>query len=58
MRSLEIVEIGDGLGVIIPNDVLAIFKDAKDGTVFLTETNDGFTLSTVDPDVSVAEITP
>jgi len=58
MRSLEIVEIGDGLGVILPSDVLAIFNDAKDGTVFLTETNDGFTLTTVDPDVRAAEITP
>ena len=52
MKSLEIVEIGDGLGVILPSDVLAVFKDAKDDTVFLTETNNGFTLSTVDPNVA------
>ena len=49
MRSLEIVEIGDGLGVIFPSDVLEVFKDAKDGTVFLTETNNGFMLTPVDP---------
>ncbi len=50
MRSLEIVEIGDGLGVILPSEVLPIFKDAKDGTVFLTETSNGFILTAVDPD--------
>ena len=50
MISLEIVEIGDGLGVILPSEVLPIFKDVKEGTVFLTETSNGITLTTVDPD--------
>ncbi len=50
MISLEIVEIGDGLGVILPSEILPVFKDAKDGTVFLTETGNGFMLTTVDPD--------
>ena len=52
MKSLEIVEIGDGLGVILPSDILALFKDAKDDTVFLTETNNGFTLTAVDPNTT------
>ena len=52
MKSLEIVEIGDGLGVILPSEILAIFKDAKDGAVFLTETNNGFILTTVDPNAA------
>ncbi|QTN29935.1 hypothetical protein HZ993_09065 [Rhodoferax sp. AJA081-3] len=55
MRSLEIVEIGDGLGVILPNDILPIFKDAKDGTVFLMETTNGFTLTTVDPNTATTD---
>ena len=57
MRSLEIVEIGDGLGVILPNDILPIFKDAKDGTVFLTETSGGFTLTTDDPNAVPKDVT-
>lgn len=55
MRSLEIVEIGDGLGVILPSEILAMFKDAKDGTVFLTETCNGVTLTTVDPNADPTE---
>jgi hypothetical protein len=50
MIGLEIVEIGDGLGVILPNEILPVFKDAKDGTVFLRETRNGIALTTVDPD--------
>jgi hypothetical protein len=50
MISLEIVEIGDGLGVVLPSEVLPIFKDAKEGTVFLTETSNVIRLTTVDPD--------
>ena len=55
MKSLEIVEIGDELGVILPSEILSIFKDAKDGTVFLTETSNGFTLTTVDPNTAPTE---
>ena len=55
MRSLKIVEIGDGLGVILPNDILAIFKDAKDGTVFLTDTVNGIILTTVDPNAAAMD---
>ena len=58
MKSLEIVEIGDGLGVILPSEILSILKDAKDGTIFLTETSDGFTLTTVDPSTAPMESSP
>jgi hypothetical protein len=52
METLEIVEIDDGLGIIFPSQTAEIFKDAKDGAVFLTETSNGFTLTTVDPNAT------
>ncbi|MES2947148.1 MAG: hypothetical protein V4858_01265 [Pseudomonadota bacterium] len=55
MISLEIVEIGDGLGIILPNEILPAFKDVKDGMVFLTETSNGFTLTAVDLNAAPAD---
>jgi hypothetical protein len=52
MRSVEIVEIGDGLGVILPSEILPLVKDAQDGNLFLTETENGITLTTVDPNTA------
>jgi hypothetical protein len=52
MNALEIIEIGDSMGFILPEDVLKRFKVGADDTLFLTETARGFTLTTVDPQLA------
>lgn len=49
MFILKLTQIGNSVGVILPKEVLARLKLKKGGTVFVTETPDGFALTPYDP---------
>jgi len=49
--KLQIVPIGDSLGVILPKEALAKLDVAGGDTVFLTEAPDGFRITPHDPEV-------
>jgi putative addiction module antidote len=49
MFTLKLTQIGNSVGVILPKEVLARLKLEKGGTVFVTETPDGFALTPYDP---------
>jgi putative addiction module antidote len=49
MNALELVEMGDSLGVILPQELLARLKVGDGDTLFLTETAQGITPTTTDP---------
>ena len=49
MFALKLTQIGNSVGVILPKDVLARLKLDKGDTVFVTETPDGFALTSYDP---------
>jgi hypothetical protein len=56
MNTLELVEIGDSLGLIFSEELLQRLKVGAGDTVFLTETARGFTLTTVDPQDAVTGV--
>jgi putative addiction module antidote len=45
MSSLKLTQIGNSLGVILPKEVLARLKLEKGDAVFLTEAENGVTLT-------------
>jgi len=47
--TLKLTQIGNSVGVILPKEVLARLKLEKGGTVFVTETPEGFALTPYDP---------
>ena len=49
MFTLKLTQIGNSLGVVLPKEALAKLKIEKGDTVFLTETPDGFRVTTYDP---------
>jgi putative addiction module antidote len=49
MNALELVEVGDSLGVILPDALLARLKLGDGDTLFLTETANGLMLTKTDP---------
>lgn len=49
--TLKLTQIGNSVGVILPKEVLARLKLEKGGTVFVTETPEGFALTPYDPAV-------
>ncbi len=49
MNAIEVLEIGDSLGFVLPEEVLKLLKVGVGDTLFLTEAERGFTLTTVDP---------
>ena len=49
MFTLKLTQIGNSVGVILPKEVLARLKLEKGGTVFVTETPEGFALTPYDP---------
>lgn len=52
MTALKLTRIGDAVGVILPEDVLARLKLAQGDTVFMTEAaNGGVLLTAQDPSV-------
>ena len=49
MHVLKLTQIGNSIGVILPKEALARLKLQKGESVFLTESNEGFTLTPYDP---------
>jgi putative addiction module antidote len=49
MFTLKLTHNGNSVGVILPKEVLARLKLEKGGTVFVTETPEGFALTPYDP---------
>ncbi len=45
MAALKLTQIGNSVGVILPKEVLARLKLEKGDTVFITEAENGITLS-------------
>jgi putative addiction module antidote len=50
VRSLELIEIGDDLGVILPEDVTAKLQVGLGDEIYLTETANWLTLTKFDPE--------
>jgi antitoxin component of MazEF toxin-antitoxin module len=44
MRTLEIIEIGDGIGIILPEDLLRKLNARADDTLHIVETSTGCTI--------------
>jgi hypothetical protein len=49
MNATELLDIGDSLGLILPDEMLQRLKIGVGDSLFLTETERGFNLTTVDP---------
>ena len=47
--ELKVTKIGNSLGVILPRDLLIRMKLDKGDSIFITETPDGFRMSSLDP---------
>jgi putative addiction module antidote len=50
MSALKLTQIGNSVGVILPKELLSRLKLEKGDSVFVSETVNGFTLSTYDPE--------
>ena len=50
MTVLKLTQIGNSVGVILPKELLSRLKLEKGDSVFVSETANGFTLSTYDPE--------
>jgi putative addiction module antidote len=50
MTALKLTQIGNSVGVILPKELLSRLKLEKGDSVFVSETANGFTLSTYDPE--------
>lgn len=46
---LKVIEIGDEVGVVIPEDILSRWLRSEGDTIYLTESDNSFTLSPDDP---------
>lgn len=51
MHILELTKIGDSLGVVLPDEVLAGLKLKEGGSIFLTEAPEGYAIARLDPAV-------
>lgn len=47
--TVEVIKIGDELGFVIPDEVLARWGRSEGDTVYLTDTERGFVLAANDP---------
>jgi putative addiction module antidote len=52
MSPLEIIEIGDSSGIVLPAEMLARLKLEMGDTVFLTETPEGYVITPCDPKIA------
>ncbi|MBL8512306.1 MAG: AbrB/MazE/SpoVT family DNA-binding domain-containing protein [Betaproteobacteria bacterium] len=50
MSALKLTRIGNSVGVILPKEILTRLKLEKGDTLYLTESQNGITLSPNDPD--------
>jgi len=49
MHILKLTQIGDSIGVILPDELLTRLKLEKGGAVFLTETPEGYAITPHNP---------
>jgi hypothetical protein len=49
MHALKLTQVGDAIGLLLPQDVLAKLKRGQGETVFLIETEHGLVLSAQNP---------
>lgn len=56
-KPLKLIKIGNSTGVILPKEVLARLRVVQGDAVFLTETQDGFSLVARDPEFAEAMAT-
>ena len=50
MYTLKLIEMGDDLGVIFPDDLLVRLQIKQGDELYLTETPDGFRITTHNPE--------
>ena len=50
MVKLKVTTVGSSAGIVLPKEVLARLRIAKGDTVFLTESPDGFRITSYDPE--------
>ena len=50
MSALQLTQIGNSVGVILPKELLSRLKLEKGDCLFVSEAVNGFTLSTYDPE--------
>jgi putative addiction module antidote len=50
MIALKVRKVGNSLGVLLPQEAVSALKIDEGDTLFLTETKDGFRLTSYDPD--------
>lgn len=50
MVKLKVTTIGSSAGIVLPKEVLSRLRVAKGDTVFLTESPDGFRITSYDPE--------
>jgi putative addiction module antidote len=48
--KLKVTTIGSSAGIVLPKEVLARLRVAKGDTLFLTESPDGFRITSYDPE--------
>ncbi|NWG31361.1 MAG: AbrB/MazE/SpoVT family DNA-binding domain-containing protein [Rhodocyclaceae bacterium] len=57
--TLKLTQIGNSVGVILPKEALAALQVGKGDSIFLTESPDGYRITSYDPEfaqqMSVAE---
>jgi len=51
MFKLKLIEVGDGLGIVLPEEVLVLLKVGKEDSIELTECADGFVIRKYDPEL-------
>jgi len=51
MTTLKLTQIGNSVGVVLPQKLIARLKLEKGDSLFVSETPDGFTVSAYDPEL-------
>ena len=49
MQTLKIRKVGNSLGVVLPKEVVARLKVEEGDTVYLTDAQDGYRITPLDP---------
>jgi putative addiction module antidote len=50
MQTLKIRKVGNSLGLVLPKEVVARLKVEEGDTVYLTDAQDGYRITPLDPD--------
>jgi putative addiction module antidote len=51
MTKVELIQIGDSVGFVLPEEILARLKVGNGGTLLMTESASGVTLTPHDPEL-------